>query len=204
MDLDGSSVADLVRRAGEGDQVAWNGLVDRFTPLVLSVAYRFRLARADTEDVVQTLWLRLVEHLGDLRDPQALPGWIVTTVRHECLRTLRLRQRTQPFDPLDATADREAPDVVPVDTEVLDGLTEASRHEMLLRAFADLPSSHRELLLLLLHDPPLGYAEISRRLGIPVGSIGPTRIRALRKIREHPAIAEAIGQGGDVRVAPSP
>jgi len=203
MDRDGSSVADLVRRAADGDQAAWDGLVERFTPLVLSVAHRFRLARADVEDVVQTLWLRLVEHLADIREPQALPGWIVTTVRHECLRTLRLRRRSQPFDPLDVTTEREDPDMVPVDTEVVDGLTEASRHELLLRAFADLPSSHRDLLLLLMHDPPLSYVEIGRRLGIPVGSIGPTRARALRRLREHPAIAGVLGESPDVRATPS-
>jgi RNA polymerase sigma factor (sigma-70 family) len=195
VDPDDSPVPDLVRGARDGEQSAWNELVERYTPLVLSVVRGYRLQGSDTDDVVQTLWLRLVEHLGDIREPLALPGWIVTTARHECLRTLRLRQRTQPFDPLATTRASEMAEIGvdgrPTDVDVvLEDLTQASRHEALLRAFAALSDSQRELLLLLMTDPPTAYAEISRRLGIPVGSIGPTRKRALQRLREHPAVRD--------------
>src|SRR5687768_6246105 len=96
-----SDVTALVRAAGQGDQTAWADLVDRYAPLVASVVHGFRLPPHDAEDVLQTVWLRLVEHLGDLREPRALPMWIITTTRNECLRLLRRGQRSRPFDPLD-------------------------------------------------------------------------------------------------------
>ncbi|MEU8664795.1 RNA polymerase sigma factor, partial [Actinoplanes philippinensis] len=79
-------VTDLVAAAVDGDEAAWKDLVARFTPLVASVAHGFRLHGTDVDDVAQTVWLRLLEHLGDLREPRALPMWIITTSRNECLR----------------------------------------------------------------------------------------------------------------------
>ncbi|HET6685932.1 MAG TPA: sigma-70 family RNA polymerase sigma factor, partial [Jiangellaceae bacterium] len=84
------STSDLVRDAAGGDQGAWNQLVDRYSRLVWAVARGHRLAHADSADVFQTTWLRLVEHLGRLRDPEQLAGWLSTTARHESLRVLRL------------------------------------------------------------------------------------------------------------------
>ncbi len=183
MDGDGedSPVGELVAAALAGDVRCWNGLVQRYTPLLLSVVRRFRLDGSDAEDVVQTVWLRLVEQLGRIREPEALPGWIVTTARHECLHVLDGRRRVAPTD----LADQGWPDGTgdpPVDTDLL----AAERHEALLAALAELPERQRALLLLLLSDPPLPYEEVSQRLGIPVGSIGPTRARALERIRSNP------------------
>src|SRR3954453_7135998 len=93
------TVPELVSAAAQGDERAWRALVNRYTPLVASVTMGFRLHGHDLEDVVQTVWLRLVEHLGDLRDPRALPIWIITTTRNECVRLLKIGQRTRPFDP---------------------------------------------------------------------------------------------------------
>lgn len=198
-----SRVSDLIHGALAGRQDDWNLLVERYTPLVLSVVRGYRLNGPDSEDVFQTLWLRLVEHLADIREPQALPGWIITTVRNECLRTLKLRQRTVPFDPLTPAGEHEmvvpllVHDQVPFDVSVVDDITAATRREVLLRAFDDLSERHRELLLLLITDPPVSYTEISRSLGIPVGSIGPTRARALERIRQHPAVAAWMSAGQD-------
>lgn len=189
---DDDSVADLVVAARDGKQAAWNELVGRFTPLVHGVVRRYRLQGSDADDVVQTLWLRLVEHLDALREPAALPGWIVTTTRNECLRLLRSRQRTLPVDPLGAGVEQELPETVRLDQEVLDHLDHAAQHELLLRAFAELPAHQRALLLVLVEDPPPSYTEVSARLGIPIGSIGPTRARALQRIREFPAVAAWI------------
>jgi DNA-directed RNA polymerase specialized sigma24 family protein len=110
-------VADLVARASTGDQQAWDALVDRFLPLVTSVISRFRLSQADAEDVNQTVWLRLVEHLDDLREPGALPGWLVTTTRNEALRLVRKVDRQRPTDPLswhgqDAAAETSIDDLL--------------------------------------------------------------------------------------------
>jgi RNA polymerase sigma factor (sigma-70 family) len=186
------SVTDLVVAAREGDQSAWNSLVVRFTPLVLSVISRYRMNEPDAADVSQTVWLRLVQHLPSLRQPAALPGWIVTTAGNECLRVIRIRQRTASFDPL-VEPPRNRGTVTQIVSDDIDtDLLADERHEALLTAFAELPDKHRELLALLLADPPLSYAEISDRLGMAIGGIGPTRARALDRLRRSPSLAALI------------
>jgi RNA polymerase sigma factor (sigma-70 family) len=182
-DPDECAVPQLVAEARDGNRSSWNRLVDRFTPLVLSVVRRYRLQGGDAEDVVQTVWLRLVERLGAIREPRALPGWIVTTTRNECLHLIRTQRLVSPTD----LGERGRPDGD--GAPGLDGdLLEAERHEALLIALAELPERQRTLLLLLIEDPPVPYEEISRRLGLPVGSIGPTRARALARVRTHAAV----------------
>lgn len=178
-----SPLSALVPAAREGDHHAWNAIVDRFLPLVNALIRGYRLSEADGDDVSQTVWLRLVEHLGALREPDALPGWIRTTTRNECLRLLNARGRVRPVDPqdhggLDAVEDDIADD----------DLLAAERRHLLREALAELPEGRRALLLLLLADPPVGYEQISERLGIPIGSIGPTRARALDQLRRTRAL----------------
>jgi RNA polymerase sigma factor (sigma-70 family) len=178
-------VTDLVTRARNGDRQAWDALVDRYAPLIWSVCRRHRLDDADAEDVGQGVWLRLVDQLGNVRDPAALPGWLVTTTRRECLRVLRATR-----EPLASGYQLDAetlPDEQAVTAE--QELLAAERHAALREALADLPADGQQLIALLIQDPPVPYAEISARLGIPVGSIGPNRARCLEKLRHHPAIA---------------
>ncbi|WP_367137311.1 RNA polymerase sigma factor [Saccharothrix sp. HUAS TT1] len=192
-----SPIADLVSAAAEGDQRAWNEIVERYTPLVLAVVHRHRLRPADVADVNQTVWLRLVEQIGRLREADALPGWIATTTRNECLRVLRLQQRTLPFDPQseDEPASREDA-VADLDEE----MEAAQRRQALREGFRSLPEQCRVLLLKLMADPPPGYAAVGEELGMPVGSIGPTRIRCLEKLRKTPAVLRLVrprpGRGG--------
>jgi RNA polymerase sigma factor (sigma-70 family) len=178
---------DLVARARDGDQASWNALVDRYLPLVNSVITKFRLSSADGDDVNQTVWLRLVEHLGDLREPRALPGWLATTARNEALRVIRLRGRTTPVDPqsyaLEGVGERHDLD----EDLILDERAQAFRAALL-----ELPAGRRELIELLLADPPLSYDEISAKLGIPKGSIGPTRARALEQLRNTRAMRALV------------
>ena len=178
-----NAVAVLVDGAIAGDQASWNQLVERYMPLVLSIARRHRLQDDDAEDVVQSVWLRLVERLTDVRQPEALPGWITTTTRHECLHLIRRRNAT----PLRDIADETCP-LEPEDSAVDANLLAVERHEALLAGLAELPDRQRSLLLLLLEDPPLPYEEVSARLGLPVGSIGLTRARALTRLRSLRAI----------------
>lgn len=178
----------LVLAAAAGDEHAWHEIVDRYTPLLASVTSRFRLTAGETQDVAQTVWLRLVEHLGNLREPRALPMWIITTGKRESMRYLSLRRRNVPYDPLDPSWLEAAVD----DAEPAADLLRAERHEALLAGLAELPSRQRELLLLLVEDPPLSYAEISRRTGIRIGSIGPTRRRALARLRQTFAISDLL------------
>jgi RNA polymerase sigma factor (sigma-70 family) len=184
------SVPALVAAAADGDEAAWRDIVDRYTPLVASVAYTFRLTRTDIDDVAQTVWERLLQHLGDLREPRALPKWISTTTRNECLRVMRTGKRTRPYDPVGDGTVYDAVDNRTPAAEPDEELIRSGRHQALLAALAELPAHQRDLILLLIADPPLSYATISERLGIPVGAIGPTRARAIRRMRECPRIAE--------------
>jgi RNA polymerase sigma factor (sigma-70 family) len=183
---DEPTVPELVERAVRGDQAAWGGIVERYTPLLMSVLRGYRLREEDLRDVAQTVWLRLVEHLGHLREPRALPMWIVTTAKHESVRVLKARARTSPFS---AVYEDEADMPQTVEREDLDAaLLRDERRTALLAAFAELPARDRALLALLVADPPIRYADISRRLGMPVGSIGPTRARVLAKLRASPSL----------------
>ena len=182
------SVSDLVARARSGDRQAWDALVERYAPLIWSICRRHRLGRADADDVGQSVWLRLLNQLDRIREPAALPGWLATTTRRECLHVLSAAQGPHATsyalnveslpDQRAGTADQE--------------LLAAERHAALRAAFTQLPPNGQQLLALLTADPPTPYADISAQLGIPVGSIGPTRSRYLDKIRRHPAIAALI------------
>jgi RNA polymerase sigma factor (sigma-70 family) len=173
----------LVKASVGRDEAAWNELVRRFAGLVAFVIRHYRLSTTDTQDVSQLVWLRLVEHLGQIREPSALPGWLATTTRHECERHLRVSGRSVAMDPLTMRlADRA--DGVEIDELLL----AAERRQVLLDGLGELAPQQRELLMMLTADPPYAYAEIGRILGIPIGSIGPTRSRVLDKLRDTGAV----------------
>jgi RNA polymerase sigma factor (sigma-70 family) len=182
---DDSPTADLVMCARKGDSDAWDALVERFAPLIWSICRRYRLEHADAHDVGQYVWLQLVDQFEAVHDPAALAGWLATTTRRECFRVLRAARRQQDLG-----------HVLDVET-IPDEQTGMAEHELLLaerhaavrEAFDRLPAPCRRLVAMLMEEPPVPYAEISARLGIPVGSIGPTRRRCLDKLRRDPAIA---------------
>jgi RNA polymerase sigma factor (sigma-70 family) len=185
---DDSVVIDLVVGARNGDKQAWDALVERYAPLIWSICRRHRLGGADADDVGQSVWLRLVDQLDKVRDPAALPGWIATTTRRECVRVFRAAHGPHAaIYALDAEkiADQRAGTA---EQELL----AAERHAALRQAFTQLPPDSQQLIALLVADPPVPYAEISAKLGIPVGSIGPNRSRCLDKMRRNPAIAALI------------
>ena len=185
-------LADLVVRARFGEQTAWNGLVDRLAPLVWSVCRRYRLSPADADDVAQSAWLKLLEHLPDIREPAAVPGWLATTTSRECLRVLRISStRTS----RETAIDQDLPTPVGVPSAE-DAVLAAERNAALRTAFAALPASCQRLIRLLLHDPPLASTEIGERLGVPEGGLGPTRARCLKKMRLAEPLAALIR--GDV------
>lgn len=195
---DARTTTQLVTGALTGDEGSWSEIVRRHTNLVMARVRQFRLTPQQAEDVAQTVWLNLLEHLGDLREPEALPGWISTATRHECIRTAQLARRSVPVDP--TTGRLDARDDAELDGELL----RVERHAALRAALAELPDHQRELLLLLSTDPPPSYQEVSARLGIPIGSIGPTRQRGLARLRRTEAIRSYLavppgtspGEGG--------
>ena len=175
----------LATRARNGEKQAWDELVDRYAPLIWSICRRYRLGRADAEDAGQSVWMQLAGQLASPRDPAALAGWLATTTQRECGRVLR------------AARNQEAPAHSPEIPDTTTGAAEsellmAERHAALREAFTHLPPGSRQLIAMLIQDPPVPYAEISAKLGIPVGSIGPSRSRCLDMLRRHPAIAALI------------
>jgi RNA polymerase sigma factor (sigma-70 family) len=174
------SVTELFRRAEAGEQAAWNAIVDRYTKLLWSVARAHRLGTADAADVVQTTWLRLVEHFGRIEDPERLAGWLATTARRECLQTLRRagRELVKDVDDIILGVVEECP--VPVDARLL-----AEERDVALWArFERLSVRCQVLLRILMATPPPDYATVSAELDMPVGSIGPTRGRCLNQLRK--------------------
>jgi RNA polymerase sigma factor (sigma-70 family) len=169
-------VGELVELARAGDRSAWESLVDRFSGLVWATARSHRLNDADAADVLQTTWLRLLEHLDGLRNPDAVGGWLVTTAHHECLRVLRRQARQVPTQD-----DRIPQDTVPgtLDAKLLMD----ERDSALWRSFAKLSARCQALLRMLAADPAPSYADVSLALAMPVGSIGPTRSRCLQSLR---------------------
>jgi RNA polymerase sigma factor (sigma-70 family) len=184
---DDPSVVALVTRAAGSDPSAWSEIVDRYAPLVWSICTRYQLSSQDTEDVGQTVWLLLVEQLGKLREPAALPGWLAKTTAHECLRVVTAARKSER---LGTTLD-DATNFVD-DTVIDEELLMAERNAGLRAAFAELSPRCQQLLALLLSDPPPSYAEISVTLDIPIGSIGPQRGRCLGRLRRSPAFIALV------------
>ena len=185
---DDPAVTDLVARARNGDKQAWDALVERYAPLIWSICRRHQLRTTDADDISQSVWLRLVNRLDRIREPAALPGWLATTTRRECRRVVRTARGSRPVDyALDV---ENLPDELARTAD--QKLLEAERHAALREAFGALDPFSRQLVALLIQDPPVSYTEISARLGIAVGSIGPYRGRCLEKLRRHPAIAALI------------
>jgi RNA polymerase sigma factor (sigma-70 family) len=190
MSMTERTVTELLAAAGSGEQAAWDGLVERFGRLVWSVVRGFRLDAASAADVSQTVWLRLVENVSRIRDPERLASWLATTARNESIRAKRKLDRAVPtmfeFDVVDDT-------VAPLDERMI-------RDEGIARvaaAFNDLAPQCQDLLRLLVADPPLDYETIATIVERPIGSIGPTRARCLERLRRLLEVHELGVTGQD-------
>ena len=171
-----SAIVALVAAAREGDEAAWNELVDEFAGLVWAIARAHRLSAADAADVSQTTWLRLAEHLGRIREPERVGAWLAATARNECLRLVRRSQRELPLGD-------DVPEPVSLAAAPEGRLVRAERATALWSAFAELSERCRLLLRVLMADPPPSYEDVGAALEMPVGSIGPTRARCLESLR---------------------
>jgi len=192
-----TALAEMLTRARDGDQQAWNELVDRYAPLVWSICRRYQLGRADIDDVGQTVWLLLVEHIGKLRVLAALPGWLATTTHRECLRVLRAARRYEfvgSASDIESSADQAEPTI---EQEIVEAELSAALRE----AFDELPPRCRQLLGLLMSDPPPSYEQVSASVSMPVGSIGPQRARCLDRLRRSPALAALRSDGTNAYAA---
>jgi RNA polymerase sigma factor (sigma-70 family) len=174
MTVDNAAILDAARH---GDQAAWDALVAKFNNLVWSIARGYRLDTADAHDAVQMTWLRLVENLHRIKDPERLAGWLATTARRECLQLLRKSGRERPAG--DEVLLDVADPAQPVDAALLVNERDAA----LWRAFRLIGEQCQRLLRVLMASPPPSYQEVSAALEMAVGSIGPTRQRCLEQLR---------------------
>ncbi len=177
--VDAPDVASLVRRAAEGDRHAWEGLVDQYARLIWSITVEFKLTESDAADVAQTTWLRLLQYIDRIEHPDRVGSWLAATARNECLRSLAARKRVVVLGHDDVELDSAVAHGPAVDERLL-----ADERDQVVRdALSRLPRRWQRLLEMLMADPPIPYADISDELGLPVGSIGPTRGRCLARLR---------------------
>jgi RNA polymerase sigma factor (sigma-70 family) len=177
-DVAGSDAARLVKHAIAGEAWAWERLIDKYGRLIWSITREFKLVESDAADVFQTTWMRLIEHVDRLDRPDRVGSWLAATARNECLRCLASRKRLV-LTPEEVAFDGPAAHEPDVD----EGLLAHERAQTVREAMTHLPWRWQRLLELLMADPPASYAEISDELGLPVGSIGPTRGRCLARLR---------------------
>lgn len=170
--------AELVQRAAAGDERAWEQLVDRFAPVVWGVCRSVTNNSATVADAYQETWARLSSHIDSIQHPERIAGWLATTAKREAIR-------------LSKRAAREVPDGTFVELPVtLDDPSGAAsvqhdEHRIVVEAFEQLDERCQLLLRLLIDEPDIGYADISNIMHMPIGSIGPTRARCLKKLRDR-------------------
>ena len=176
--------AALVARCLDSDASAWALLVRRYQRLVFAIVRRAGLDEHAAGDVFQTVFVRLMESLARIEEPHRLQAWIVTTAKRETLLQLGRSRRMVSMTPIDESsegAEWDMPDTAPLPEEVLADLQEL---EQVRTALDKLDGRCRELLRLLFRDADaIAYDDVARELGMPVGSIGPTRARCLEKLR---------------------
>lgn len=179
------SLTPVVRAAARGDQRAWDALVRRFTPALRRVARGYHLTAPDVDDVVQACWVSLLENVHDLRDPEALGGWLMTTARRLALRA-RQRETREILVAEPVHEHRTAPDCL--ENEFLRAERASAVHEAVRR----LPETQRQVLQTWIAAPERSYRELSLGLGMPIGSIGPTRARGLDRLRADTRLAQLV------------
>ena len=158
---------------------------DQYAPLLRWIARQYRLSPEDADDIVQLTWLRCLEHIDQLTDPDRLGGWLATTCRRECIRLATKSRRELPLSEpdlallIDAGRDDSDPYVK---------VAARDQRDRLYHAISALPERQKALLIELLRQESQSYLDLSQRLGLPVGSIGPTRRRAVTRLRLDPRL----------------
>lgn len=179
-ELSGSN-ARLVRECLNGNEAAWSALVDRFKNLVFSIALRYGLSPDDAADVFQAVFLELLSELPRLRDPQALPAWLMRVTYHKCFHLKReqhgyVTNEAQETEPRSERETQEMPEEL---------VRENEQEQMLREALSELSPRCRQLVRMLFFESPTRpYREVARSLGVATGSIGFIRGRCLEHLRK--------------------
>lgn len=177
------SDAELIARCLEQDAAAWEALVRRYQRLISSIAFRFRLSADDAADIFQSVCLVMLEQLPVLRQQTKLSSWLITITVRECWKFRERRGRTDSLETQEEAAASEPADLTQPLAE--DALLIIERQQMIRAAVRSLSPVCRTLIESLFYaDNPPSYAELSRELGLPVASIGPTRGRCLNRLKE--------------------
>jgi RNA polymerase sigma factor (sigma-70 family) len=182
---------DLLAACLRGEQAAWNALVDRYAALIYSIPLRHGLSEHDAADVFQSVCVTLLEKLGSIRDPRGLPAWIITTTNRQSWALLRhnTREVTRPDEPV--------PDSEPIDPDPLpeDEILALERQHLIRTALTQLSPNCRRLIEALFTDTSerSSYQALADELQVPLNSLGPTRARCLRKLRQ---LLDAAGYAG--------
>jgi RNA polymerase sigma factor (sigma-70 family) len=185
------ALGDLLRRAGDQDGAAWNELVSRYGQLVVRAAGAVGLQPSDAADAAQLTWLKLLAHVAEIREPEHLPGWLAVTARREALnialKTKRYSLSAEPDTERTSRWNLAVTDSYPV---------EGHYSPIVAAALAQLPPRYEKLIRELMSDDCPHYTEVAQRMGIPIGSIGPMRLRALHMLRQM-----LVGAFGRARMA---
>jgi RNA polymerase sigma factor (sigma-70 family) len=173
-------VERLVRECRKGNEAAWSALIDKYKNLIFSIPVKFGLPREDSADIFQAVCLDLLSSLPKLREPAALPKWLMETAYHKCLRTKKQGMRFVD-DPEKVEEEPAQPEQLPEDM-----LHQLQREQVLRDAVATLSPRCQEMVhLLFFEDPPRPYNEVAKQLGLATGSIGFIRGRCLKRLREQ-------------------
>jgi RNA polymerase sigma factor (sigma-70 family) len=171
----------LVKECLEGSEAAWSALIDRYKNLISSVPIKYRFSREEVADVFQAVCVELLSELPKIREPKALPKWILMVAAHKCYHLKnqgrREQQKTEDFG-------KTLENALPAEAEAI--VQQAESEQRIREAIASLPSRCQELIrLLFFEEPARPYDEVARMLGLARGSIGFTRQRCLDRLRRR-------------------
>jgi RNA polymerase sigma factor (sigma-70 family) len=169
--------SNLVGLCLDGDAHAWEALIVRYRRLIYSIPVKFNLSSADAGDVFQSVCLKLIEHLRELKDERKVSAWLITTTTRQCIQVRSHRHR-------ETTTEEEFEEPESPGANVEEIQIQAQEHQTLREAIEELPERCRSLLQMLYFDSKSpSYETIAATLDMPVPSIGPTRARCLEKLK---------------------
>ena len=175
------SADELLASAISGDRAAWHEIISKHRRLVVNMALRVGLSRNDAEDVAQLTWLRLWEHGHQIRQPERLSGWLLSTARREAVKLAASSNRHVLCADLSGDGSRSR------DAAIVDTYPAEQEYDWPIQhALSRLPARYRTLLQLLSSELEPSYSEVAGKMGLPVGSIGPMRMRAIRMLEKTP------------------
>jgi RNA polymerase sigma factor (sigma-70 family) len=175
--VEGRTDADLLRAIRDGERAAWDELVSRHQRRLWSIARSCGLDAETAHDALQTTWLNLLDHVDRIREPAALGGWLATVVKHEAIRLSKRGRRER--ERAERIGNQAIVEATPADDALV--LDEELAH--VEAALAQLSERCQSLLRVLFSSAEPSYSEVAASLGMPIGSLGPTRARCLERLR---------------------